>query len=87
MSTTLDLLDILQSRGIKLSVDSDENLKIRGSKENLTTELIGLIKKTKAELIQILKSGQPGSEQITPQMLPLVSLSEEDIKHIVSQVA
>jgi amino acid adenylation domain-containing protein len=75
------LLETLNKLGIYLQVQGDE-LKIKGSKENLTPEIISEIKAYKAELVRFLRSnavqGQaagiiPAIEERQDAMYPLSS--------------
>ncbi|BBN81239.1 hypothetical protein PA25_12240 [Pseudoalteromonas sp. A25] len=52
--TVFELLTILEQLNIKLALDNDKNLIIRGDKSKLTNDLIGSIKKSKPEIVKLL---------------------------------
>ncbi|WP_339075511.1 amino acid adenylation domain-containing protein [Teredinibacter turnerae] len=54
---TESLLVELHEKGIKLHLDADKNIRVRGKKDNLTPELLSEIKNLKSELITLLDSG------------------------------
>ncbi|HYC27183.1 MAG TPA: condensation domain-containing protein, partial [Chitinophagaceae bacterium] len=61
----VQLLETLSRLDIYLQVQGSE-LKIKGSKENLTPQIISLIKEHKAGLIDCLRSGTQATEAIPP---------------------
>src|SRR2546423_2344079 len=59
MSAINELLDVLSSKGIKLGVNADGGLRIRGDKKHLYDLLIEDIRQHKEQLVAILQAGLP----------------------------
>ena len=59
MSAINELLDVLSSKGIKLGVNADGGLRIRGDKKHLDDLLIEDIRQHKEQLVAILQTGLP----------------------------
>lgn len=73
MSIELTLLQELNSKGIKLILEGNDKITIRGKKDALTSELIASIKQNKTSLISLLKANQS-----TPVVtIPVVSRQEQ----------
>lgn len=86
---------------ISFTLESDQQLKVHAAPGKLTEDVIQKIRHYKFELIDWIKQGEIQSSaeyiipdiaipelctKITPDMLPLLSLSQREIDHIVSQV-
>ena len=56
MDSVSDLLQRLASLNIKLGLDENDNLLIRGKKDNLNHDLISSIKTLKPEIVLLLKA-------------------------------
>lgn len=66
-----DLIDVdflyeLKNRGIKLSLDEANNLKLSGNKQNVDADLIAQLKQRKADLVAWLKAQNEQAVAITP---------------------
>src|SRR5215208_5321101 len=59
MNAINDLLDVLNSKGIKLGVNADGGLRIRGDKKHLDDSLIEDIRQHKEQLVAVLQAGLP----------------------------
>ncbi|MXQ37386.1 amino acid adenylation domain-containing protein [Burkholderia pseudomallei] len=83
------LLDLLQRKNIRIHVDRDE-LVVRAPRGALNAELTQALKKSKAELIDVLRrrgaQASPDPVRITPAQLTLVALSQESIDALVTKV-
>ncbi|CAJ7933416.1 non-ribosomal peptide synthase [Burkholderia pseudomallei] len=83
------LLDLLQRKNIRIHVDRDE-LVVRAPRGALNAELTQALKKSKAELIDVLRrrgaQASPDPVRITPAQLTLVALSQESIDALVAKV-
>ncbi|APZ01574.1 non-ribosomal peptide synthetase [Burkholderia pseudomallei] len=83
------LLDLLQRKNIRIHVDRDE-LVVRAPRGALNAELTQALKKSKAELIDVLcrrgAQASPDPVRITPAQLTLVALSQESIDALVTKV-
>ncbi|AIP45927.1 D-alanine--poly(phosphoribitol) ligase, subunit 1 [Burkholderia pseudomallei MSHR5858] len=83
------LLDLLQRKNIRIHVDRDE-LVVRAPRGALNAELTQALKKSKAELIDVLRrrgaQASPNPVRITPAQLTLVALSQESIDALVAKV-
>jgi amino acid adenylation domain-containing protein len=86
---------------ISFTLESDHQLKVHAAPGKLTEDVIQDIRHYKFELIDWIRQGELQSSaayvvpdiaipkhctKITPDMLPLISLSQRDIDHIVSKV-
>ncbi|WP_195831175.1 non-ribosomal peptide synthetase, partial [Burkholderia pseudomallei] len=83
------LLDLLQRKNIRIHVDRDE-LVVRAPRGALNAELTQALKKSKAELIDVLRrrgaQASPDPVRITPAQLTLVALSQESIDALMTKV-
>ncbi|KGV20324.1 non-ribosomal peptide synthetase [Burkholderia pseudomallei] len=83
------LLDLLQRKNIRIHVDRDE-LVVRAPRGALNAELTQALKKSKTELIDVLRrrgaQASPDPVRITPAQLTLVALSQEPIDALVTKV-
>ena len=70
MTSVANLLSTLKSHNIKLGLDENENILIRGNRKNLAPELIRQIKALKPNLVSLLKEGKNNSPK------PKISISE-----------
>ena len=66
-----DLIDVdflyeLKNRGIKLSLDEANNLKLSGNKQNVDADLIAQLKQRKADLVAWLTAQNEQAVAITP---------------------
>lgn len=59
MNTTIELLKILNSKGVRLTLDGNGNLLIRGNKKSLDEGLVARIKAAKEELVSTLREYRP----------------------------
>jgi hypothetical protein len=59
MSAVKELLDVLDSNGVKLGLSGDDGLRIRGDKRFLNDYLIENIKRHKEQLVAVLKARIP----------------------------
>ncbi|MCE2573781.1 aminotransferase class V-fold PLP-dependent enzyme [Motilimonas eburnea] len=68
MNAVMDLLSQLKASGIRLGLDSKQDLIIRGNKEALTPELVAALKSAKSELVSYLKNNEKAepNAQIKP---------------------
>jgi len=73
MNNAVALLKRLSVLGIKLDLDQNENLVVRGEKKLLTPELIGEMKANKTPLLDILKQHKNYQQK---DVIPQVSRSE-----------
>ncbi|VUD61146.1 unnamed protein product [Burkholderia pseudomallei] len=82
-------MDLLQRKNIRIHVDRDE-LVVRAPRGALNAELTQALKKSKAELIDVLRrrgaQASPDPVRITPAQLTLVALSQESIDALVTKV-
>nr|WP_038760094.1 non-ribosomal peptide synthetase [Burkholderia pseudomallei] len=82
-------MDLLQRKNIRIHVDRDE-LVVRAPRGALNAELTQALKKSKAELIDVLRrrgaQASPDPVRITPAQLTLVALSQESIDALVAKV-
>ncbi|RJG35739.1 hypothetical protein, partial [Motilimonas pumila] len=58
MISVFELSSTLKTLGIKLSLDDQERVIIRGEKQKLTSELVSLIREMKPEIVLLLKARQ-----------------------------
>ena len=69
MNNAVALLKRLSALGIKLDLDLNENLAVRGEKKLLTAALIGEMKANKAELLRLLKQHKKHQQkEVIPQV-------------------
>ncbi|HCU65526.1 MAG TPA: hypothetical protein DF774_07200, partial [Rheinheimera sp.] len=55
MKDLVELLSVLELRGIELRLDDEQNLRIKGRKELLTPELTEQIRSVKPQLVSLLQ--------------------------------
>lgn len=58
MKTSAELLKILDSKGIRLTLDREENLVVRGNKQALDSQLVAELKANKHEVVTVLRAYQ-----------------------------
>ena len=75
MNTVLSLLQKLESKGIRLRLDDDNNIKIRGSSAGLDKATIGAIKQQKSQLIEWLLAQQ--SKAASAGKSPIVAVGRD----------
>ncbi|MHB8461146.1 MAG: non-ribosomal peptide synthetase [Vulcanimicrobiaceae bacterium] len=81
-----ELLALVEQCNVSLSIDGSE-LVVRGDAAKLDQGLIAMLREHKADLVMYLRGGLPEDcEQITPEMLSLVSLQPEQVERIVERV-
>lgn len=61
MNSAAGLLRVLSARGVKLALDDHDNLLIRGSKNELSADLIASIKELKANIVSLLQADKQHS--------------------------
>ena len=98
----IELLEQLSEKNVMLSVDGDDLVVRGKEQVLETPVLLDLLRKNKQALIEHIKAGKyvdpkgtvqvppnripPGCDAITPEMLPLVQLTAEEIEKIVKVV-
>ena len=100
--TVIELLEQLSEKNVMLSVDGDDLVVRGKEQVLETPALLELLRKNKKALVEHIRAGgyvdpkgivqvppnriAPGCEVITPEMLPLVQLTADDIERIVKVV-
>jgi hypothetical protein len=64
MILATELLNVLNAKRIKLALDDEANLIIRGDKSRLTADLIGSIKQLKPELVALLQQNKATKQSL-----------------------
>jgi len=100
--TVIELLEQLSEKNVMLSVEGDDLVVRGKEQVLETPALLELLRKNKKGLVEHIKAGKyvdpkgivqvppnriaPGCDAITPEMLPLIQLTAEEIEKIVKAV-